>query len=301
MAVLLNYKYKIEHFMKSQHNIKSFLILGASIIFLVSCHRDGFLITKSGLHYNIIESFGKKKPQTGDRMEIHISYKTSRDSVLFDSGKMGNSLTIELQNPIFKGGLEEAFAMLGEGDSASFLICADSLYEKVFHTPRPSYIHKGEDLWFDVRLIKIKPPLKQAYLQQQRNASTEDLDILKYLAENNLMVNPRPSGFIYISFLDGKGKRPVKGNEVEVKYTASFLSGEMFDATDNKTGPLKFVLGDDKMIDAWEEGVSLMREGGKARFVIPSRLAYGEQGFGPIKPNTTIIYNVILEKINDVQ
>ena len=94
-------------------------------------------------------------------MEMHLVYKTSRDSVLFDSNVMGKQLSIELQNPSFRGGLEEAFAMLGEGDSAAFLIRADSLYEKVFNAARPVYIRKGENLRFDVRMIKISSGNKQ--------------------------------------------------------------------------------------------------------------------------------------------
>ena len=137
------------------------LISSVIIFFSAGCHRDGFLVSESGLHYDIFESYDKKKPKVGDMMEMHLVYKTSRDSVLFDSNVMGKQLSIELQNPSFRGGLEEAFAMLGEGDSAAFLIRADSLYEKVFNAARPVYIRKGENLRFDVRMIKISSGNKQ--------------------------------------------------------------------------------------------------------------------------------------------
>ena len=187
-----------------------------------------------------------------------------------------------------------------EGDSASFLINADSLYEKVFHSARPAYIHKGEKLRFEIRINKIETPANSQTIKSNVNpvsAKAEDLDIRQYLAENNLMVEARPNGMVYISFLEGKGKRPMQGDSVEIEYTGNFLSGEMFDATNKRTGPLKYKMGDGTMLESWEEGISLMKEGGRARIVLPSRLAYGTNEFGPIKPNSTIIYDVLLKNV----
>ena len=266
-----------------------------------ACSRDGFLVTESGLHYTIHESFGKKKPALGEIMYMHLVYRNSKDSILFDSRKLGDNFAIELMKPSFRGGLEEAFAMLGEGDSASFLIKADSLYEKVFHAARPAYINKGEKLLFQVRLLKIVPAVdyaSQQKINKKKTAAEEDFDIRQYLARNNIFVKPLPDGMVYISFIEGKGKCPVAGDEVEVTYVGTFITGEMFDATSKESGPLKFKMGDGSMIDAWVEGLSLMKEGGKSRLVIPSRLAYGEKGFGPIKANSTIIYDVELVKVH---
>ena len=126
-------------------------------MFIGACQRDGFLVSDTGLHYEIHESYGKSKPKVGDYIYMHLVYKTAKDSVLFDSKVIGDGYYIELLRPTFKGGIEEAFGMLGEGDSASFLIPADSLYEKVFHSARPAYIHKGEKLHFEIRVTKIAP------------------------------------------------------------------------------------------------------------------------------------------------
>jgi FKBP-type peptidyl-prolyl cis-trans isomerase len=43
----------------------------------------------------------------------------------------------------------------------------------------------------------------------------------------------------------------------------------------------------------------LLHEGEEAKFIVPSNLAYGEQGGGPIPPNSTLIFDVKLLKINN--
>ncbi len=286
--------------MKKIKSIHSLIIISLILFTADSCKRDGFLVTESGLHYTIHESYGKPKAKIGDILFMHLIYKNAKDSILFDSKSMGDRFAIELIRPSFKGGIEEALAMLGEGDSASFLMPADSLYEKVFHAPRPVYIHKGEKLRFEVRLNKIQTPANSQSINskdQPVNAKDEDFAIRKYLAENNLLVSARPSGMVYISFVEGKGEMPQVGDSVVIEYTGTFLTGELFDATSKNSGPLKFKMGDGTMLKAWEEGISLMKEGGRSRLVIPSRLAYGVQGYGPIKPNSTIIYDVQLKKV----
>jgi FKBP-type peptidyl-prolyl cis-trans isomerase FkpA/FKBP-type peptidyl-prolyl cis-trans isomerase FklB len=51
------------------------------------------------------------------------------------------------------------------------------------------------------------------------------------------------------------------------------------------------------VIAGWTEGVQLMKEGDKFRLYIPSELAYGERGAGPIGPNEALIFDVELIKI----
>ena len=57
-----------------------------------------------------------------------------------------------------------------------------------------------------------------------------------------------------------------------------------------------FPLGN--VIKGWQEGLQLMKEGGKATLVIPSELGYGDQGSGEtIPPGATLKFEVELFKV----
>lgn len=60
--------------------------------------------------------------------------------------------------------------------------------------------------------------------------------------------------------------------------------------------PMKFVLGTESFIKGSEEGIVGMKTGGQRAIVVPSNLAYGPQGMGPIPPNTSI--KVLIELVS---
>ena len=82
-----------------------------------------------------------------------------------------------------------------------------------------------------------------------------------------------------------------------MNYTGKFLDGTIFDSSAGSE-PIDFVIGNNEVIPGWEEGILLMRAGGKAKFVIPSDLAYGSSGAGTlILPYTPLAFEVELVKI----
>ncbi|MFN5711116.1 MAG: FKBP-type peptidyl-prolyl cis-trans isomerase, partial [Bacteroidota bacterium] len=60
----------------------------------------------------------------------------------------------------------------------------------------------------------------------------------------------------------------------------------------------EFTVGNGEVIPGWDEALLLMNSGGKATFIIPSNLAYGEMNQGPIKPFSTLIFEVELLDVN---
>lgn len=103
------------------------------------------------------------------------------------------------------------------------------------------------------------------------------------------------SGLRYKIIQKGSGKKAEKGSKVSVHYSGSLENGTVFDSSYKRKQPIDFTLGIGQVIEGWDEGISLLQVGDKARFVIPSYLGYGERGAGGIiPPNATLIFDVEL-------
>jgi peptidyl-prolyl cis-trans isomerase A (cyclophilin A) len=106
------------------------------------------------------------------------------------------------------------------------------------------------------------------------------------------------SGLDFIEIEEGKGKQAEAGKTVSVHYTGKFQDGRVFDSSVSRGEPIEFVLGQGMVIKGWDEGIAMMRVGGKAQLIIPPDLAYGEKGAGGvIPPNATLVFDVELVKV----
>ena len=104
-----------------------------------------------------------------------------------------------------------------------------------------------------------------------------------------------PSGLKYIIITQGDGEKPAKEDMVSVHYTGYLMDGTKFDSSVDRNAPIEFNLGVGKVIKGWDEGISLLNVGTKAKFIIPPELAYGSRGAGGvIPPNATLIFEVEL-------
>ena len=103
------------------------------------------------------------------------------------------------------------------------------------------------------------------------------------------------SGLRYKFIQRGKGAKAENGKMVSVHYEGSLPNGKVFDSSYKRREPIDFTLGIGQVIKGWEEGIALLQVGDKARFVIPSHLAYGSAGAGGvIPPDATLIFDVEL-------
>ncbi len=105
-----------------------------------------------------------------------------------------------------------------------------------------------------------------------------------------------PSGLMYIVDSVGTGAQAVAGNTVKVHYNGAFADGKKFDSSYDRNQPLEFPLGQGQVIPGWEEGIAMMKEGGKMKLIIPYWLGYGENGHpsGVIPPKSTLIFDTEL-------
>jgi FKBP-type peptidyl-prolyl cis-trans isomerase len=274
----------------------SALLIGAMLI--TSCSKySGYKEADSGLYYKFIsESGDTAKPRLNDILDVVMSYGT-KDSTLMPANGV---IQIQLMKPMFKGDIYEGFAMMHKGDSASFIISADSFFTKIARAPRPKFIDSSSVLYFNVKLKDFMSLEQLMKKRQEENAKLEQEELTKldaYLKANNITAQPTASGIYFIEVQKGKGPKAMTGQKVSVHYTGTLLDGKKFDSSYDRKEPISFALGTGAVIKGWDEAISMMSKGGKAKVIIPSKMAYGERAQGPIPAFSTLVFDVELVDI----
>ena len=123
----------------------------------------------------------------------------------------------------------------------------------------------------------------------------EKEDIQAYLTQNsNLNFVKQPSGLYYLEVIAGTGISPVRNDSAYVKYTGMFLNGSIFDSNVSSGKLYGFIVGQN--ITGFDEGVTLMKAGGKSTLLLPSKLAYGATGNSGISGFTPLLFEIELVK-----
>lgn len=282
---------------------KSILLLFAAAVAFVSCKKSkypGYELSETGLYYKYYTHDEEAKaPSIGDIITMAIVLKNSTtDSVIFDSKKLPNEQQGPLQESRYKGSIEEGFAMLNEGDSASFIVNADSLYA-FSKVPKPKFLKEGDALKFEVKMIKVQSQedfQKEMEKKMAAMAGMEDSKLKSYLASKGIKQTPDSSGLYIMVKQEGKGPVAQKGDSVSVHYEGTFLDGTIFDSSLKRKKPIGFRVGVGAVIPGWDIAFSKLKKGTKATLIIPSKLAYGNGG-GQLPPYATLVFDVELLEV----
>jgi len=273
-----------------------------------SCSNDkysDFETDKSGLRYKIVkESESKQFSKTGDILELKLIYKNSNDSVLFNSDELRKPFRMQIEKKSHHGGsFEDALQLLNTGSRALFIISADSFYTKTLGKKLPAEVMKGSNLIFDICIVK---KLNKTEVEEERKLMTESAKQLEdnlmkqFIDDNKIKEVPKFSGLYIIEQEVGTGRAVKSGDILMVNYTGMFVNGKIFDSSFKRREPFVFTIGQGNVIQGWEEGFMNMKTGAKARFIIPSHLAYGKEGYGSIiPPYSCLIFDVELLKIKN--
>lgn len=158
-------------------------------------------------------------------------------------------------------------------------------------------LRKGKDAEvFDAaKVFEFEKANAGAKAEAKAKAEKENMD--KLLNETYGGATATASGLRYITQVEGTGKSPLATDQVTVHYTGYLLNGTKFDSSVDRGQPATFGLN--QVIRGWTEGLQLMKEGGKTKFIIPSELGYGANGAGGvIPPNAWLVFDVELIKVN---
>lgn len=290
-----------------------FLLITVLSLFFFSCKRSnekypGYTKAPSGIYYKL-NAFGdsKQKPSKEDHLKLSMICKTEGDSAFWDTQDQNPAGTVILSavEACSKGLLGNGIMELTEGDSVAFIVPANELFVQFFQTQLPLFVNKSSIIKVDVKLNAIldKKEYQTELEKYKENLSVWDVEeqrrIRQYIKNNRLNARLQSNGMYYIPLTEGKGYQADPGKTISIYYSGFFLSGKKFDSTNNDT-PFEFRLGDEfQVIWGLQEGIKLMKEGEKAKFIIPSYLGFGEDGSstGIVPPHTTLVYEVELIKV----
>jgi FKBP-type peptidyl-prolyl cis-trans isomerase FkpA len=293
---------------------KNLMFLVVAAVGFASCN-GGFKQAPGGMLYNIHVDKSGPKIKEGDFLSVNVVAKTEGDSVLMSTYEQGiHSNLVYRKSP--PGDVMSVFPFLTEGDSVTVKTNIDSVYKKGMR--RPPF--KGKYIVYELKVEKVIP-----HGNAKPNDTTWNNEIKKYLAagndklrngeaakmkkyidDNKLVGTTTPSGLFYVVDQPGVGDKPAVNDTAKVYYTVKFLNGKILETNIKEVAqknnnynpglpykPIPVPVGVHKVIPGWDEGLQLMNKGEKATFVIPSKLAYGEQGYaGAIPPYSTLVFNI---------
>ena len=307
------------------HNYSKLVLFIAFIAFgIVNCKAGGVkndykTDPATGLKYCFFKhDKNGAKAASGDIAFVRIVYKRADDSLLFDSRAGGRtdstSIIPRTMQVSFKGCLEQGIMMMAAGDSASFLVSADSIYLKAFKLKSlPTFVKAGSSLKFYIKLVKFQTIqqlkdeqysiIEKRRTEMKKIQNSEAGSIQKYLSDNHLKVKPTPIDSLYILERSGTAVKAInEGDSLEIKYKGMLLDGPVFDQSDRGDGgktTLKILFKHNaQVIRGWIEVLSTMHEGEKVKILLPSAVGYGPYAAGKdIKPYTPLLFEIEVVKV----
>lgn len=286
--------------------MKKILIAAAALLMVASfssCGKGpkGFERTEKGLYYKFHVKNEGEKAQIGHIVVAEI-WAYLGDSLQFTNAGTPEPM-FQVMESRYNGDLMEALQMITVGDSVSFAFNLDTLRKY-----NQGIVENDEDYLFYT--IKVDGIYTEADFNAKMEAEKEQGEaeeakkLAVYIADQKITVSPSPDGVYVIEEKKGTGAVATSGKTVSVNYTGTLLDGKVFDSSLESVikenglparatyEPLAFEVGAGRMIQGFDNAVNGMKVGTKARLIIPSKMAYGQQNMGNIPPFSTLIFDI---------
>lgn len=287
---------------------------------VISCNQNKTATTSDGQEYTYIQE-GTESPNNGDFIIYNLAVQNANDSTFISTKDQGMPGYLQYYDSLSKVGfMDEIFINLKKGDS----IVLEAPAAKIFEANMPPFLKEDENIKIQIGVVDVLDEEKtmaffnelQLKAQEDEVAKAsgqlelEEKVIEEYVKDNNLQGTKTESGLYYIIEKEGTGPAIEEGDQASVHYAGYLLNGQIFDTSIKEVaeanniynpqrdqgggyGPFDLQVGVGQVIPGWDEGLSLLKKGDKAKFIIPSPLAYGSRGAGAdIPANSILIFDV---------
>jgi FKBP-type peptidyl-prolyl cis-trans isomerase FkpA len=249
--------------------------------------------TPNGLKFTVLRQGDQTVGKKDQVIVFDYQMKDAKDSVwanTFADGVPAASMIGDSTRLAQEDGMTQMFRMLHPNDSVKTSMSVGNFFKKVVRAAAPPTLDSGMQITYTVAVRELTS-VEEYYKKREAQVKARDNRIIsKYIADNKLTAQQDTSGLQYVIHTSLGGAKPTAENCVQVKYSGKFLKdGKPFDQSEGVAFPLNGV------ILGWKYGIPLLGVGDSATLLIPSRLAYGPQGYpGAIPPDATLIFEVKL-------
>ncbi|MBX2947733.1 MAG: peptidylprolyl isomerase [Crocinitomicaceae bacterium] len=151
---------------------------------------------------------------------------------------------------------------------------------------------------FNAEYSRISEEYKKEAEEIERIAKMSQEEYRNFMYQEVLKKYPNAkqstSGLVYVIENEGEGLAIEKGAPVSLHYSGTFRrDGDKFDSSYDRGQPMDFQYQVNRMIPGFEEGIALLKKGGKAKLIIPYYQAYGPNGRpGAIPPYADLVFDI---------
>lgn len=259
---------------------------------------------ESGL-YIIQEKQGRGRlPNEGDVLRLHFSVSTIDGMELFSTFNR-EPMDIPFGEQFDTEGFDEGIGYLQKGGKLKMIVPSNLGFDSV---GRGQMVPPFSTLIYEAELLEVlsKETIEREKEAQRKveeakagNAKKEEAaKIQSYIKRENVTVTPTASGLYFIEEEAGTGTQAAAGKEVKVHYTLYNIDGQKLQSSLDGGQAFSFTLGQGQVIQGWDEGIAMMKAGGKATLLVPSSLAYGATARGQdIPAYSPLVFEVELLEV----
>ncbi len=277
-------------------------LIAIALVLAYSCSSEykGYKKSESGAYYKFYEQTANAKIREGDNVTFHLKYSIN-DTVIFDSDKQPTA-RVTIPKSKYAGDVYDCFKLMSLGDSASFILEADSFFLITANIPVPSHIKPKSKLYADIKILHLVPREK---MEEEKNKylakmKEDGIEATKNFMESHSSYSEfiENTGIYFKEITKGSGKQANPTDFISLKYELFNIDNKIIFRTRPTEDFAVECMSKNQHTEGFNLIISKMRKGQKATFFVPSDFAYGETGFSKsILPYFPVIYIIEVTEI----